>query len=90
MIGVSNAVVFWGVGLGDLIVGSNNGFGSVARIPDEDDISARFQNPTKLRLGFVVIEPVERLGGGDDVDGMVGEGSRFGRGVDAVTMRIAI
>ncbi len=50
----------------------------VAGVPDERDPAARTQHPRDLEERDRMVEPVERLGDGHDVRGLVVEGDRLG------------
>ena len=57
---------------------SHPGIAVVARVPHERDVAARTQHARDVGEGVVVVEPVERLRGDDDVGGAVGQRDRLG------------
>ena len=61
----------------------------VARVPDERDATARAQYAGDLGQRVVVVEPVERLGGDDDVGRRVGKRDRLGAPLDRMDARAA-
>ncbi|MEK6256259.1 MAG: hypothetical protein N2C13_02935 [Chloroflexota bacterium] len=84
-----DGTVFGAVGVDDVFVSADDETGLVTRVPNECDHAAGFEDALEFRFGFGAVEPVKGLGGGDEIDGMVGQGGGLGGGVEAGEIWIA-